>query len=182
MKINAIAGALFLALMSAAPSFGATVDFDFSFSDGTYTVEGQINGLTDNATSSAKSVTVSRNTANFGVGTYVGPWERNMFEVVNGAITSFDFAVTSSPLADVLSFSSVKPSFIVFSPDAAAGGNLPGIVVFGEPTFTPVDVPAIPLPAGILFMLTGLLGFAGLGRMQRHRMTRTDKVGNDCFA
>jgi len=169
MKIKAIAGAVCLALMSTAPSFAATLNFDFSFTDGTYVVEGQVNGLTDNAISSATSVIVDSNTANFGVGTYAGPFDRNIFEVVDGAITSFDFAVTSSPLASLLFFSSEKPAFILFNPNTSTNGGATGIFAFGEPTFTPVDVPAVPLPAGILFMLTGLLGFAGLQRIGKNR-------------
>lgn len=150
MTLKTLAAAACLSLVSATASFAAPVKYDFSFTDGTNTITGLIEGLdSDGAGQQGSKVTV------------VGVFDTYFF-------TSFSFSSI-----DVIS-GDVDPSSITFSAtdttDTAAFDIFFGIGFLKEKPnffttaeFTGTTTP-VPLPASALLFLSGLAGLAGLKR------------------
>ncbi|WP_424964570.1 VPLPA-CTERM sorting domain-containing protein [Dinoroseobacter sp. S375] len=176
---------LVCAFLLAAPSANA-LSFDFSFSNTVGnvagTVTGTVSGLADNATGAATSLILTSVPAATGGQTNpntsdVVQWtaiDVNSFTVTNGQITDFMFSA-------VLEAAPVFEFFCLGDPACAPVGaeTLYGTAFFAVPftfvgtdggfagvTFTPT---AIPLPAGLLLMLSALGGLGAARRWRRDK-------------
>ncbi|WP_282063805.1 hypothetical protein [Roseobacter litoralis] len=163
--------AFLLTLMSAGLSAQAsTLDFRFTFSDGTDTIVGVIAGLKDNSVSAAEQIRITSNTAGFGLGTYSS--------TISGPAPIF-FTVENTML--------VKGSFYLFgdghgiiglyiSLDKTAGNNvqtaqltnLSGVETTRSDHIN-VSLASVPLPASSLLMLSVLLGCGVAFKRGRNR-------------
>lgn len=172
-KVLAAAALALSALTTTASA--ATLDFTFSFvnagvnnGSGTATVTGIVRGLEDNATSAATSLEVLSNDDGFGIGSYdIANASQNEFTVSNGQIVDADFVVfgffaeapfvTDStldmgiPLIGTLIQGGLRQAV-----DGASSSPASAV------TFTPVT--AVPLPAGGVLLISGLVGLAALRR------------------
>ncbi len=181
-----MAAAVALCSICATQSVAATLSFSFSFGNERQSagsiVTGIVSGLNDNATGAASSVTVTSNTAGFGLGEYVGNPKYNSFTVAGGRITSFEFAVFGEKNAapDVtccnLGLSSNSGSDPIYF--GAGLDNIPGTVSYNYGTdnngtvlglsFTPIPpITAVPLPAAGWLLLASLGGLSALRRGKR---------------
>lgn len=92
-----------VAAFAWVPRASAALIFDFSFTAATGTVTGEIDGLTDNAPSSATHVIIDSITGGAGVGLGITlPYDtisdhpsENMFTVTTEQITNFDYVVST---------------------------------------------------------------------------------------
>ncbi|MEO1681378.1 MAG: VPLPA-CTERM sorting domain-containing protein [Pseudomonadota bacterium] len=156
-----------------SPASAATLDFTFSFlnsenGSGTATVTGILRGLEDNATSAATSLEVLSNDDGFGIGSYdIANAVLNEFTVNDGEIEFARFvAFGSFAEAPFVTDSTFEFNFSNFSSLIQGGLNQDLFEVSGGPssvvTFTPVA--AVPLPAGGVLLISGLVGLAALRR------------------
>ncbi len=169
MSIQKLAGAVCLAVTAATSGFAATLDFSFSFTDGTETISGVVYGLEDNATGAATGVSITSNSTGYGIGDYAlietAPLA-NSFTVSNGALTAADYrnafiADSNVQLTLDLDANSGSGGFAVVS------NSKPVVLINGDINFDAVTTSPIPLPAGGVLLLTGLFGFAGLRRLKK---------------
>lgn len=185
MKLLKLASAACIALVTATSSYAATLDFDFSFSDGFVDVFGTISGLSDNANDqAATAITVS--SVAFGLDTVqflTVPTDvtANTFSVSGGLITTASFSANVNnniPLpgrlflslgfgpAEIERFGALQATDIagalLFSAVETGGEGPFGL---GKPTMS-----SVPLPAGGVLLITGLFGI-GVSRMKASRRT-----------
>ncbi|WP_162932954.1 VPLPA-CTERM sorting domain-containing protein [Roseovarius sp. EL26] len=177
MKLLKLLGTACIALVAATSSYAATLDFDFSFSDGVADVFGTISGLSDNTNDqAATAITVS--SVAFGLDTVqflTVPTSvtSNTFSVADGLITSASFSANvanSLPLPGRLFLS------LGFGPTEIErfGGlqatDVTGAILFsvietgGNGPFGPATPPisSVPLPAGGVLFISGLFGLGVL--------------------
>ena len=181
-----MAAAVALCSICATQSVAATLSFSFSFGNERQSagsiVTGIVSGLNDNATGAASSVTVTSNTAGFGLGEYVGNPKYNRFTVAGGQITSFEFAVFGEKNAapDVTCCNLGLSSNYNIDPNNFGAGLQNGTNVisynYGRDnnghvlglSFTPIPpITAVPLPAAGWLLLASLGGFSALRRRKR---------------
>lgn len=162
MTLKTLAATVCLTLVTATVSFAAPVDLDFSFNG----ASGTFYGLDDaDGSSSATSLDVLVGSRSW-VGLDVSGASANTFDFMAGSLTAVNFVLQGPAVLDAAGTSTfVQTGFnlnfgqIVF---ADAGSNDEGID--GNPTFTPTPV---PLPAGGLLLLSGLVAAAGLTRRKK---------------
>ena len=165
MTLKALATAAVMTLAATTASFAVPIDFNFSLSDGTNTITGLIEGLNrDGSNQQATRITVD------GVfDTYVlSAFFSNSFSVSSGEIDLNSVDVISSALGSTgtnsigLIWNGSAGSFESIEEAIFTGARLE---VAGNIAFTPVT--AVPLPAGGLLLLSGLVGIAGLKRRKK---------------
>ena len=175
-----------LALLGLLPSPGhaSTLNFTFSFTGGTSvspftgTVTGEIDGLTNNATSAASAVIIDTvtpaaltNPSPLPFNTFCGSnclVTSNSFTVTAGVITAYDFAVGSTTLTGLWELELGAGTF----PESFSNGTgvtQINIIDQSAITFAPVTpVATTPLPAALPLFATGL-GALGLFGWRRKR-------------
>ena len=146
------------------------LDFDFWFSNltGTVagTVTGEIEGLTDNQTTSAAHVFIDSYPAGLGLG-LAAP-----FDTIGTAIAN-SFTVSGGHIVDATYFSPNAPFFVLglnFGGDALELGTGSTINGSGLAAITFTSVPELSTWA------MALLGFAGLGFASHRRATRRGRM------
>ncbi|MDA8746650.1 VPLPA-CTERM sorting domain-containing protein [Litoreibacter sp.] len=169
MNIKAILTAALLALSPVTSASAATLDFNFTLTevrpDNARTLIGTIYGLTDNTVSAASSLMVEFTPNILTRQLYTDTdATANSFEVKDGQITRFGFIAPGSavnpPIGGAFSLQQFagpesgvyRCSFLLCT----------GMSEFVRVEFT--QVPAVPLPAGGLLLLTAVGGFAALKR------------------
>ena len=176
-------------LSVSVPANASTVDFDFSFTDGTDTVSGTIFGLAETGVSQASRLIASGGALGPDLIEFIAPSNpsitlfSNNFLVAGGQITAFEFSsridfpsasVLESPIIAFLSLADRSAA------DNFAGAGIAEVLALadfadvftvanpGFPTFTLREpaVSAVPLPAALPLMAGGisLLGFMGWRR------------------
>lgn len=151
----------------SAPAQAVTVDFNFSFSNGTDTVSGTIFGLVDNATSAATSLVASGGVLGGGLIEFVtSPMEPliNTFSVLNGVLTAVDFYNTSGDIPFGIQFT-LSTTDILINNAYKPGLGFTSAMDF--PIYTRVGTVPLP-PTGILFG-SGLIVLAAMGRRAKRR-------------
>jgi hypothetical protein len=176
MRTAVAAAAIFAATLIGAgrPAFAdPLLDFDFTFTGSSNypgTVSGEIEGLTNNATSRATAVFVTSATISSPISstynTVHDAGSFNSFTVTNGVITAITFyANNASTYALVLGMAEgeTKDEFVNFSIATVTENpdGLPGI------TFTPVAPSAVPEPGSLALFAPALLGIALFRRRKR---------------
>ncbi|MCX7568165.1 VPLPA-CTERM sorting domain-containing protein [Sulfitobacter sp. F26169L] len=176
MNIKTLATAAGMSLATATASFAAPLDFDFSFTDGTNTITGLIEGLdSDGIGQTATQITVVGI-----IDTYIfTSFNANYFDVTSGVVDVSTVGVVSASSVDGETTTGEATSFELgggFGPglEECTGGCPMGLEFTSGPAgseiFTAVSsvpLPAVPLPAGGLLLLSGLLGVAGLKRRKK---------------
>lgn len=177
MPLKTLITATWMSLATATASFAVPVDFTFSFSNGTNTISGVIEGLErDGADQSATSILVSGVSADF---FFSGTdFTSNLFSVSDGVIDPLSvevFAQVSQvgPTGSAFGFLSIFPS--------AFGASLSEVLVGPTGLQTPStfsadivfsDVPAVAIPASSVMLLAGIGGFALMTRRKRRAASR----------
>ena len=154
MYLKSILVAAVLGLSSITSVSAATLDFDYSFSNGTDTVVGKIFGLTDNATSSASSVTVT--SSPYGAVVFdASDISSNSFFVSGGVITSVNLSTlainrpgTTDTIGLLLTFSTQSLSI--------NANPVPQSSVHTNWALVTSQVSPVPLPASLPLLLAAL--------------------------
>lgn len=172
---HSVAQWMLLGVCAAGPVSAGTLSFAFSFDNsaqGGGPVGVVIRGLTDDATSSASSVSVTVNDGGgYGLGEYVsatsGPW--NTFTLADGQIIGFSFKslginnTLPAVICCSLAFSNQNPAGTFIAglsnqPNDFDPGQLDDIV------FVPLDGDALPIPLpAALPLLASAVAALGLG-------------------
>lgn len=167
MTLKTLAAAVCLSIAGANTASATPVDFNFSFTDGTNTIKGLIEGLdSDGLGQAASAITV------FGVAdTYVlasSDLISNSFDVSGSVIDSS--TASASGFTDTGSFfldfvlQGTLP-FFGADEDSLQSNNQVALVTASSIDFTPVA--AVPLPAGGLLLLSAFGGVAALKRRKK---------------
>jgi hypothetical protein len=154
----------------ASPAHALTFHFSFTNSgNGGGIVEGDIYGLSDNASSSATDLQVTSNTGGFGVGGYLGNAFINGFTVAGGVITDVTFEYYG---ADNVAPNVICCSLVLYGQpggNTVAGlGNSRLAANESDSNLTFQRVSEAPLPGALPLFATGL-GALGLLGMRRKR-------------
>lgn len=172
--LQSLTGVCAAALLSASASFGASLSFDFSFTDsvgGVETVTGTVSGLMDNTNSAATSVVASGSVLGVSPLEFVlsASFGENEFTVLNGKIVKATFddfiEIGVSRYRLILSTGLDRAEAAFEENPNEPGGAFAFVESSVAPEFTPSAVVSpIPLPAGGMLLLTGLAGVVGLSR------------------
>jgi hypothetical protein len=146
MNIKALAAAVCLAVVTATSGMAATLDFSFTVTQASQSVDGVVRGLTDNSASGASEVVLFSPSGNADVvltpSTFL-----NYFLVSNGLIVDFNAVATGDASFDIKSFAGPAPAVAVSWVAEGLFLNNSSIV------FQPGVV--VEMPAGGLLLLTG---------------------------
>ena len=178
-SLGAIFGALLL--VAATPGRASLLNFDFSFAGAPSfpgTVTGEIDGLTNNATSSANAVYIdsSSSTAPFSLPfNTIEDAFSNTFTVTNGQITDLKYFAESITIGYLISLNDQNReinALIVMSPPGtiANAGGPAGLVL------TPAPEPSAALL--LLTALAGLLLFRPWASRSRHQSAGREAVSD----
>lgn len=178
---NLVGIAAALLMTTAAPARASLINFEFSFIAplGTHfigKVTGEIDGLTDNATSAASAVIIDSIS---GIESpFALPYDTiadmllNDFTVSNGEITAYNY-VASIPDIYSLNLVSSEPTF----QNRVSPGQIAGTEISFTPLFTATPGPApAPEPSAIALFGTALAGlFLMSWGNRRRRQIRPDR-------
>ena len=168
-----------------AISPASALDFNFQFSDSGFTVTGSIFGLTDNATSTPTSVTVTSPDLGFADDVFIGTVSSfpREFTVASGVITDANF----------ISRRDTSNDFLILDSDASLLGSSrvaelcvnncnSGTTVAGDSiaassaTFTPLGATPVPFevnPAMGLFLVGGIWG---VNKLRKKRLVSNKDI------
>jgi len=173
----AAAAAVMLALIAVGqPAFADPLDFDFTFTgDAVFpgTVSGEIEGLTNNATSAATAVFVTSATIPSPISPTYNTVQNaslyNSFTVTNGVITAVSFYANNVSTYGLILGTvagEAQNRFVNFS----TGQSISNFEGVSGITFTPVAQP-VAEPGSLALLGTGLLALGLVGFASRRRMT-----------
>lgn len=155
--------AVCISMAASTSVLAATVNFEFSFSDGVDTITGLIEGLdSDGLNQAASQITINGVFDTYIATTFLS----NSFDVVSGVIDTgiADLYVENIPgvtLEGELQFLSFLAGLAQYSEDPTM---LLGSPIFMEEEFqtTNSSMAPVPLPAGVILLLLGLCGIAAV--------------------
>ncbi|MEP3637994.1 MAG: VPLPA-CTERM sorting domain-containing protein [Paracoccaceae bacterium] len=169
MTMKTIFAAAAFALAMAAPAVAVPINLDFSFG----AVSGKFFGLDDEVVGTQSATSFDFNGA-FDVYSGLIPdvIAINSFEFTDGDLTFADFSEDPFALGnngtgflDSLSFFNLAGEILGSASETDLVFNSIGST--GTATFTATPVSSVPLPAGGLFLLTGLAGVAAVKRRKK---------------
>jgi hypothetical protein len=164
MKRSAFLLVVIIVSLARSSAFATPVSIAFSFHDDNFgsDITGIIEGLDDNGSGqAATSVVVTSNSAGYGTGEYVGVPNINIWDLVNGVITSVYFISfgINNTAPDVVCCSLVITNDLL--PNEPVAGGLQDTVDTLDyngsslVTFT-IRNSTVPLPQTILLLIAGL--------------------------
>ena len=163
MTLKTLAAAACISLAGAATASASPVDFNFSFTDGTNTITGLIQGLVSDGTNqSASAITV-----NGVLDTYTfdsSDFDDNWFDVSGSNIIASRVNVLGTDVVTdgfgTLDLLGSEPFYQLFEVDLIIG--IAADTRATTISYTPVS--PVPLPAGGILLLSALGGAAALKR------------------
>lgn len=169
MTLKTLAAAACISFASAATAVAAPVDFNFSFTDGTNTITGLIEGLdSDMLGQRASAITVDGFYGRYSFATSANSF--NFFDVTDSEINvqTVFLSTGDGPTADgvgigSLSFNGQISQFFLDEDLPLGAAN---VFAFSQ-TITFTTVANVPLPAGGVLLLTGLGGAVIFNRRKK---------------
>ena len=179
MNFKTLATAACLSLATASASFAVPINVTFLFSDPEALFDGYpfantVTGVIEGLDSDGLGQQATRITAKGWVQDYVfTSFQFNTFDVSAGVIDTGSVRVVASSTSQIgypveLDWSGAKPRFSLYETE--------GFIFLGAPVFTDASaitfasdysLATVPLPAGGLLLLSGMVGIAGLKRRKK---------------